>query len=116
MCRQECKKLREELREEHEEDKRAALTQLAQAKEQELGSARESWQRKVEDLLEQVKDITHTLQASKIYSHCLVRGSVSGHMQKDIWLTVRLCVDDEMELSRVKYCAMHKDHSLPAKS
>lgn len=58
MCvhRQECKKLREELREDHEDDKRAALTQLAQNKEQELGSARESWQRKVEDLLDQVRD------------------------------------------------------------
>ena len=54
--RQECKKLREELREDHEDDKRAALSQLAQNKEQELGSARESWQRKVEDLLEQVRD------------------------------------------------------------
>lgn len=54
FCRQECKKLREELREEHEEDKAAALAQLAQSKEQELGNARESWQRKVDDLLEQV--------------------------------------------------------------
>lgn len=53
--RQECKKLREELREEHEEDKSSALAQLAQSKEQELSSARESWQRKVEDLLEQVR-------------------------------------------------------------
>lgn len=53
-CRQECKKLREELKEEHEEDKASALSQLAQSKEQELSSARESWQRKVEDLLEQV--------------------------------------------------------------
>lgn len=83
MCRQECKKLREELREEHEEDKRAALTHLAQAKDQELGNARESWQRKVEDLLEQVSDMrlthTHTHQASKIYTRCLMRGSVSGH-------------------------------------
>ena len=52
--RQECKKLREELREDHEEDKAAALAQLARSKEQELGCARESWQRKVEDLLEQV--------------------------------------------------------------
>ena len=54
-CRQECKKLREELREDHEEDKVAALAQLARSKEQELGNARESWQRKVEDLLEQVR-------------------------------------------------------------
>lgn len=53
-CRQECKKLREELREDHEEDKASALSQLAQSKEQEMSSARESWQRKVEDLLEQV--------------------------------------------------------------
>lgn len=56
LCyRQECKKLREELREEHEEDKASALAQLAQNKEQELSNARESWQRKVEDLLEQVR-------------------------------------------------------------
>lgn len=54
--RQECKKLREELREEHEENKRSALTQLAQNKDQEMCSARESWQRKVEDLLEQVRN------------------------------------------------------------
>ncbi|KAG7266394.1 hypothetical protein CRUP_004906, partial [Coryphaenoides rupestris] len=51
--RQECKKLREELREDLEEDKVAALAQLARSKEQELVNARESWQRKVEDLLEQ---------------------------------------------------------------
>jgi len=56
LHRQECKKLREELREEHEENKRSALSQLAQNKDQEMCSARESWQRKVEDLLEQVRD------------------------------------------------------------
>lgn len=54
LCRQECKKLREELKEEHEEDKTSALAQLALSKGQELSNARESWQRKVEDLLEQV--------------------------------------------------------------
>ncbi|XP_036405058.1 protein FAM184A isoform X1 [Megalops cyprinoides] len=60
--RQECKKLREELKEEHEEDKRAALTQLAQSKEQELGAAREGWQRKVEDLLEQISLLKQSLE------------------------------------------------------
>uniref|UniRef100_A0A8C8LYP7 Protein FAM184A/B N-terminal domain-containing protein n=1 Tax=Oncorhynchus tshawytscha TaxID=74940 RepID=A0A8C8LYP7_ONCTS len=60
--RQECKKLREELREDHEDDKRAALIQLAQNKEQELGSARESWQRKVEDLLEQISLLKQSLE------------------------------------------------------
>uniref|UniRef100_A0A8B9KRC5 Family with sequence similarity 184 member A n=1 Tax=Astyanax mexicanus TaxID=7994 RepID=A0A8B9KRC5_ASTMX len=60
--RQECKKLREELREDHEEGKRMALTQLAQSKEQELGTARESWQRKVEDLLEQISLLKQSLE------------------------------------------------------
>ncbi|GAA6214963.1 protein FAM184A isoform X2 [Lates japonicus] len=60
--RQECKKLREELREEHEEDKTSALAQLAQTKEQELSNARESWQRKVEDLLEQISLLKQSLE------------------------------------------------------
>ncbi|XP_023652992.2 protein FAM184A isoform X2 [Paramormyrops kingsleyae] len=60
--RQECKKLREELREEHDEDKRSALTQLAQSKEQEMGAAREGWQRKVEDLLEQISLLKQSLE------------------------------------------------------
>ncbi|KAG7508035.1 hypothetical protein JOB18_001392 [Solea senegalensis] len=60
--RQECKKLREELREDHEEDKASALTQLAQTKEQELSNARESWQRKVEDLLEQISLLKQSLE------------------------------------------------------
>ncbi|XP_069575179.1 protein FAM184A isoform X2 [Brachyistius frenatus] len=60
--RQECKKLREELKEEHDEDKTSALTQLAQSKEQELSSARESWQRKVEDLLEQISLLKQSLE------------------------------------------------------
>lgn len=47
--------LREELTEEYEVDKQAALTQLSQQKELEMMAAREGWQRKVEDLLEQVK-------------------------------------------------------------
>uniref|UniRef100_A0AAX7VGI9 Protein FAM184A/B N-terminal domain-containing protein n=1 Tax=Astatotilapia calliptera TaxID=8154 RepID=A0AAX7VGI9_ASTCA len=60
--RQECKKLREELKEEHEEDKNSALAQLAQSKEQELSNARESWQRKVEDLLEQISLLKQSLE------------------------------------------------------
>lgn len=47
--------LREELTEEYEADKQAGLTQLSQQKELEMMAAREGWQRKVEDLLEQVK-------------------------------------------------------------
>lgn len=47
--------MREELTEEYEADKQATLTQLSQQKELEMMAAREGWQRKVEDLLEQVK-------------------------------------------------------------
>lgn len=68
--RQECKKLREELREEHEENKRSALTQLAQNKDQEMCSARESWQRKVEDLLEQVRK---TMQLLTLQTFLMLR-------------------------------------------
>uniref|UniRef100_A0A672YI19 Family with sequence similarity 184 member A n=1 Tax=Sphaeramia orbicularis TaxID=375764 RepID=A0A672YI19_9TELE len=58
----ECKKLREELREDHEEDKASALAQLTQSKEQEMSNARESWQRKVEDLLEQISLLKQSLE------------------------------------------------------
>uniref|UniRef100_A0A8C6UMP8 Family with sequence similarity 184 member A n=1 Tax=Neogobius melanostomus TaxID=47308 RepID=A0A8C6UMP8_9GOBI len=60
--RQECKKLREELREDHEEDKTNALAQMSQTKDQELCNARESWQRKVEDLLEQISLLKQSLE------------------------------------------------------
>lgn len=56
FCREEVRLLKEELTEEYEADKQAALTQLSQQKELEMMAAREGWQRKVEDLLEQVKD------------------------------------------------------------
>lgn len=55
LCREEVRLLKEELTEEYEADKQAALTQLSQQKELEMMAAREGWQRKVEDLLEQVK-------------------------------------------------------------
>uniref|UniRef100_A0AAQ5XWQ2 Protein FAM184A/B N-terminal domain-containing protein n=1 Tax=Amphiprion ocellaris TaxID=80972 RepID=A0AAQ5XWQ2_AMPOC len=51
--REEVRLLKEELTEEYEVDKQAALNQLSQQKELEMMAAREGWQRKVEDLLEQ---------------------------------------------------------------
>lgn len=47
--------MKDDLTEEYEADKQAAMTQLSQQKELEMMAARESWQRKVEDLLEQVR-------------------------------------------------------------
>lgn len=57
--RQECSKLREELRLQHEEDKKSAMSQLLQLKEREKNAARDSWQKKVEDLLSQVINSLH---------------------------------------------------------
>lgn len=53
--REEVRLLKEDLSEEYEADKQAALSRLSQQKELELMASREAWQRKVEDLLEQVK-------------------------------------------------------------
>lgn len=67
LCREEVRLLKEELTEEYDADKQAALTQLSQQKELEMMAAREGWQRKVEDLLEQVK---HTW--TNTHSYCRV--------------------------------------------
>ncbi|XP_077587322.1 protein FAM184A isoform X6 [Stigmatopora nigra] len=60
--REEVRLLREELSEEYEVDKQAALTQLSQQKELEMMAAREGWQRKVEDLLEQISLLKQSLE------------------------------------------------------
>uniref|UniRef100_H3DP92 Family with sequence similarity 184 member A n=1 Tax=Tetraodon nigroviridis TaxID=99883 RepID=H3DP92_TETNG len=75
---QECKKLREELKEEHEEDKASSLAQLAQSKEQELASARESWQRKVEDLLEQISLLKQSLEMQLSQSQSSLQGRIGS--------------------------------------
>ncbi|XP_050805448.1 protein FAM184A isoform X2 [Gopherus flavomarginatus] len=60
--RQEYSKLREELRLQHEEDKKAAMTQLLQLKEREKNAARDGWQKKVEDLLDQISLLKQNLE------------------------------------------------------
>ncbi|RMC13067.1 hypothetical protein DUI87_10597 [Hirundo rustica rustica] len=76
--RQECNKLREELRLQHEEDKKAAMTQLLQLKEREKNAARDGWQKKVEDLLDQAQPSWYYLLGSsplnmvKLINMCLV--------------------------------------------
>ncbi|CAB1414073.1 unnamed protein product [Pleuronectes platessa] len=64
--REEVRMLKEELTEEYEADKQAALTQLSQQKELEMMAAREGWQRKVEDLLEQCLADIHMLVSPPI--------------------------------------------------
>ncbi|KAM4538110.1 protein FAM184A isoform 3-T3 [Fundulus diaphanus] len=60
--REEVRLLKEELSEECEADKQAALTHLSQQKELELMASREGWQRKVEDLLEQISLLKQSLE------------------------------------------------------
>ncbi|XP_077145656.1 protein FAM184A isoform X1 [Ranitomeya variabilis] len=62
--RQECSKLREELRVQHEEDKKSALAQLRQLKEREINTAKDNWQTKVEDLLDQRHSLGEALHKS----------------------------------------------------
>ncbi|XP_073432026.1 protein FAM184A isoform X3 [Dendrobates tinctorius] len=62
--RQECSKLREELRVQHEEDKKSALAQLRQLKEREINTAKDNWQKKVEDLLDQRHSLGEALHKS----------------------------------------------------
>ncbi|XP_014891948.1 protein FAM184A isoform X3 [Poecilia latipinna] len=60
--REEVRLLKDELSEEYEADKQAALSQLSQQKELELMASREAWQRKVEDLLEQISLLKQSLE------------------------------------------------------
>ncbi|KAM9423161.1 protein FAM184A isoform 3-T3 [Salvelinus alpinus] len=60
--REELRSLKEELTEEYEADRQASLSQLSQQKELELMAAREGWQRKVEDLLEQISLLKQSLE------------------------------------------------------
>ncbi|XP_052002039.1 protein FAM184A-like isoform X2 [Xyrauchen texanus] len=60
--RAELKGLREELTAEYQAEKQVALTQLSQQRDLEMMAARESWQRKVEDLLEQISLLKQSLE------------------------------------------------------
>ncbi|KAJ8270726.1 hypothetical protein GJAV_G00118560 [Gymnothorax javanicus] len=102
--RQECKKLREELRECHEEDKRAALMHLAQMKEQELGTAREGWQRKVEDLLEQISLLKQSLEMQLSQSQSSLQQLQAQFNQEREHLSQQL---QELELEHQR-----REHSL----
>ncbi|XP_033125471.1 protein FAM184A-like [Anneissia japonica] len=59
--RRECEKLKGELIEQHEEDKKSALSQLTLMKGQELEAMKEAWQQKVNDLLQQITSLKNSL-------------------------------------------------------
>ncbi|XP_071948560.1 protein FAM184A-like [Antedon mediterranea] len=59
--RRECEKLKSELIEQHQEDKKAALNQMTLIKGQELEMLKETWQQKVHDLQQQISSLKNNL-------------------------------------------------------
>ncbi|XP_038655617.1 protein FAM184A isoform X3 [Scyliorhinus canicula] len=62
IVREEHDKLCEKLERQHEEEKRSALGQLSHLKDQENSAEKESWQKKVEDLLNQISLLKQSLE------------------------------------------------------
>lgn len=88
--REEVRLLKEELNEEYEADKQAALNQLSQQKELDLMAARESWQRKVEDLLEQISLLKQSLELQLSQSQAALQQLQSQFSQERELLTQQL--------------------------
>uniref|UniRef100_A0A8C6X036 Zgc:85722 n=1 Tax=Neogobius melanostomus TaxID=47308 RepID=A0A8C6X036_9GOBI len=88
--REEVRLLKEELNEEYEADKQAALNQLAQQKELDLMASRESWQRKVEDLLEQISLLKQSLELQLSQSQAALQQLQSQFSQERELLTQQL--------------------------
>lgn len=61
--RRECEKLRQELTDQHLEDKNAAIEQLSILKDQEMGEARQGWQQKVTELLKEISQLQANLSS-----------------------------------------------------
>ncbi|XP_078068859.1 protein FAM184A isoform X11 [Mustelus asterias] len=62
IVREEHDKLCDKLERQHEEEKRAALAQLSHQKDQENSAEKEGWQKKVEDLLNQISLLKQSLE------------------------------------------------------
>ncbi|XP_072355481.1 protein FAM184A isoform X9 [Scyliorhinus torazame] len=62
IVREEHDKLCEKLERQHEEEKRSALGKLSHLKDQENSAEKESWQKKVEDLLNQISLLKQSLE------------------------------------------------------
>uniref|UniRef100_A0A3B4TIT2 Family with sequence similarity 184 member Aa n=1 Tax=Seriola dumerili TaxID=41447 RepID=A0A3B4TIT2_SERDU len=91
--REEVRLLKEELNEEYEVDKQAALTQVSQQKELEMMAAREGWQRKVEDLLEQISLLKQSLELQLSQSQSALQQLQSQFNQERELLSQQLKVN-----------------------
>ncbi|XP_069871432.1 protein FAM184A isoform X2 [Dipodomys merriami] len=100
--RQECLKLQEELRIQHEEDKKSAMSQLLQLKEREKNAARDSWQKKVEDLLNQISLLKQNLEMQLSQSQTSLQQLQAQFTQERQRLTQELEELEEQHQQRQK--------------
>uniref|UniRef100_A0A8C5WFU1 Family with sequence similarity 184 member A n=1 Tax=Leptobrachium leishanense TaxID=445787 RepID=A0A8C5WFU1_9ANUR len=100
--RQECNKLREELAVEHQEDKKSAMAQLLQLKEREIHSAKDGWQKKVEDLLDQISLLKQNLEMQLCQSQSALQQLQSQFSQERQRLTQELQELEEEHQQRQK--------------
>uniref|UniRef100_A0A3P8S8A2 Family with sequence similarity 184 member Aa n=1 Tax=Amphiprion percula TaxID=161767 RepID=A0A3P8S8A2_AMPPE len=105
--REEVRLLKEELTEEYEVDKQAALNQLSQQKELEMMAAREGWQRKVEDLLEQISLLKQSLELQLSQSQSALQLLQSQFSQERELLSQQLKASTEgTSLQEAHCCAL----------
>ncbi|XP_035294976.1 protein FAM184A isoform X3 [Cricetulus griseus] len=100
--RLECSKLRQELRLQHEEDKKSAMSQLLQLKEREKNAARDSWQKKVEDLLNQISLLKQNLELQLCQSQTSLQQLQAQFTQERQRLTQELEELEEQHQQRHK--------------
>ncbi|XP_053566764.1 protein FAM184A [Bombina bombina] len=100
--RQECSKLREELKLQHEEDKKNAMSQLRQLKEREITTAKDGWQKKVEDLLDQISLLKQNLEMQLCQSQSALQQLQSQFSQERQRLTKELHELEEEHQHRQK--------------
>ncbi|XP_077343160.1 protein FAM184A isoform X4 [Lithobates pipiens] len=112
--RQECSKLREELKLQHDEDKKAAMAQLLQLKEREINTAKDSWQKKVEDLLDQISLLKQNLEMQLCQSQNALQQLQSQFSQERQRLTRELQELEEEHQQRQK--SLQEAHMLAFQS
>ncbi|XP_060229160.1 protein FAM184A isoform X2 [Meriones unguiculatus] len=100
--RQECSKLRQELRLQHEEDKKFAMSQLLQLKEREKNAAKDSWQKQVEDLLNQISLLKQNLELQLCQSQSSLQELQAQFTQERQRLTQELEELEEQHQQRHK--------------
>ncbi|XP_023570007.1 protein FAM184A isoform X1 [Octodon degus] len=99
---QECSKLRKELSLQHEEHKKSAVSQLLQLKEREKNAARDSWQRRVEDLLNQISLLKQSLEVQLSQSQTSLQQLQAQFAQERQRLTQELEELEEQHQQRHK--------------